>query len=492
VSHRLRVLEELDAELVRIVEGSRPPSPRARATRSRSLAIAVTAALALAGVALAAGQLIGTGTPVEPILGRAVFPNTATSGEGLPIPASVKLLPLATADPGGGLAWGMRVFDTTRGVGCVQVGRLLDGQLGVLGQDGAFADDGRFHALPLRQSEGYERCAPLDAHADAYLAASIVGIAASAYQLGCVPLWNKPGRGEPAQCPAHDERELDFGLLGPRALSVTYEAGGHRHTIPTAGPQGAYLIVTTLGPAQLAPRKHPRPLPPATVRFNPLHGSPKASVDIQQAMLDGMLPQTAFMWRYLQGSPRQPIRKIVYRGGYTCTLAATPTVSGGDTGSDGKPCRPIGYVPAVAPLPPSAAVAAPVRVAIRHRRIVEPHHVVWRKQEIAVTFKARVAVEDVNASYDDALQLPATAPCDGGVLFGGIYRDVRAGETVTIEQSPLGDYGANLLRCPGTYRGAVYYDVPTLFPVNRESAAVVGTFSFRASPARMTRARAAR
>jgi hypothetical protein len=31
----------------------------------------------------------------------------------------------------------MRVFSTTRGVGCIQVGRLLDGKLGALGQDGA-------------------------------------------------------------------------------------------------------------------------------------------------------------------------------------------------------------------------------------------------------------------------------------------------------------------------------------------------------------------
>jgi hypothetical protein len=107
---------------------------------------------------------------------------------------------------------------------------------------------------------------------------------------------------------------------------------------------------------------------------------------------------------------------------------------------------------------------------------------VWFKHEIAVTFKARVAVENVNAGYGDTLQLPASAPCDGGVLLGGIFRDVRAGETVTIEHSPLGDLAANLLRCPGTYRGTVYYHVPTRFPPNRESEAVVGTFSFRVPP----------
>jgi hypothetical protein len=162
VSDRLRVLEQLDAELVRVVEASSHAQralhrrsalrawPLAGATSRRLLATAAAIALLLAGAAFAAGQLIGTGAPVKPFVGEAVFPNTATSGEGLPIPASVKLLKLASADPRGGLAWGMRVFDTTRGVGCAQVGRLLDSHLGVLGQDGAFADDGRFHTLPLQ------------------------------------------------------------------------------------------------------------------------------------------------------------------------------------------------------------------------------------------------------------------------------------------------------------------------------------------------------
>lgn len=35
---------------------------------------------------------------------------------------------------------------------CVQIGRVLGRQLGVLGTDGAFGDDGRFHPLPLQPS----------------------------------------------------------------------------------------------------------------------------------------------------------------------------------------------------------------------------------------------------------------------------------------------------------------------------------------------------
>jgi hypothetical protein len=493
VSHRFDVLAELDAEMVRVVESSRRPRRRGyrrgehrpwpgrrartpwRGARARLLVGAAAIALVLAGAAFAASRLIEPGAPVRPVVGVAVFPNTARSGEGLPIAASVRLLSLASADPGGGPAWGMRVFDTTRGVGCVQVGRLLDGELGVLGQDGAFADDGRFHALPLRQSWGFERCAPLDARGRLFMAASRVGVAASAYELGCTPPWNKPARGEQAQCPAGDERELDFGLLGPRALSVTYVVDGHSHTIPTVGPQGAYLIVSALRPGQLAGRTHPRPRPPGAVVFNPARGWPKVSVNAEQAQMRAMLPQPSGVWQILRGTPRQPVRKIVYRGGLTCTL----TASGSDVDNAGKPCVPVGYVPVVEPLPSRAAVTSPVHVAIRRWRVVEPGRIVWFKHELTISFKARVAVDNVHASYGETVQLPASVPCGGGVLLGGIDRDVHAGETVTIERPMVGDYDSNLLSCPGAYRGTVYYELPTRFPPSGESAVVVGTFSLR-------------
>ena len=59
------------------------------------------------------------------------------------------MLPIAAPDPAGGPDWGMRVLSTTRGEGCLQLGRIVDGKLGALGQDDAFANDGRFHELPV-------------------------------------------------------------------------------------------------------------------------------------------------------------------------------------------------------------------------------------------------------------------------------------------------------------------------------------------------------
>ena len=74
-------------------------------------------------------------------------PATPNAGIGVPAPGGSRLLALRTADPQGGPPWGMRLVHTTRGEICVQIGRLADGQLGQLGIDGAFHDDGRFHPL---------------------------------------------------------------------------------------------------------------------------------------------------------------------------------------------------------------------------------------------------------------------------------------------------------------------------------------------------------
>lgn len=50
---------------------------------------------------------------------------------------------------------GQRVIRTTRGEVWVQVGRVQDRQLGELGIDGAFHDDGRFHPIPADAQAGY-------------------------------------------------------------------------------------------------------------------------------------------------------------------------------------------------------------------------------------------------------------------------------------------------------------------------------------------------
>jgi hypothetical protein len=201
-------------------------------TRLQVALIAVASVLATTTIALAATGVILSGSPVTP----AVAP-IATAGEGIPVEGGVRLLPLRAADPAGGLPWGMRIIHTTRGLVCVQIGRVLDGQLGQLGVDGAFHNDGRFHALPadalpdvLGNGQGWMtgNCA---SPGDTY-AGDSVGLelnAASSPPLGAGV--------------SGDRREISFGLLGVHAVSITYREGSEVLTKSVLPGLGAYLIV---------------------------------------------------------------------------------------------------------------------------------------------------------------------------------------------------------------------------------------------------------
>jgi len=131
----------------------------------------------------------------------------------------------------------MRIIHSTRGLVCVQIGRVNDGQLGQLGVDGAFHDDGRFHPLPtdalpdvLANAGGWMagNCA---SPGDIY-AGDSVGLQLSA---ATSP---RQGSGVPA-----DRREISFGLLGVHAVSIAYREGSQTHTQQVLQGLGAYLIV---------------------------------------------------------------------------------------------------------------------------------------------------------------------------------------------------------------------------------------------------------
>ncbi len=215
-----------------------PPTPH---TTQQSLCESITVhvrvalvalALATAAITLAATGVILTGSPV----GTARAP-IATAGEGIPVAGGERLLPLRAPDPAGGLPWGMRIIHTTRGLICVQLGRVYDNQLGQLGVDGAFHNDGRFHPLPidalphvLTNAAGW--MAGNCSSPGAIYAGDSVGLELSA---ATSP---RPGAGVPA-----DRREISFGLLGVHAVSITYREGSQTHTQPVLPGLGAYLIV---------------------------------------------------------------------------------------------------------------------------------------------------------------------------------------------------------------------------------------------------------
>jgi hypothetical protein len=208
------------------------PGLRGRLGRVPLTLIALALGGASTAVALAAGGVIFTGSPV-----RTLERPSATAGQGIPVRGGSRLLSLRVPDPAGGLPWGMRVVHTTRGLICVQVGRVENGRLGELGVDGAFGDDGLFHPLPedaLPDVLGGVS-AVLDSDCEmprATFAGDIVGLdinAATDPRAGVGPL--------------ADRREISFGMLGPHALSITYRSGSEKRTEPVLRGLGAYLIV---------------------------------------------------------------------------------------------------------------------------------------------------------------------------------------------------------------------------------------------------------
>ncbi len=222
--------------------------------RLRLISFAVPLALVLAGGAGAAvSGLIRIGTPATPFHFASAQPLSL--GPAPVQSGAVRLLSVAAPDPRGGPVWGLRIVKTTSGYGCIEVGRVLDGSFGGLGEDGSFNDDGEFHSVPPVDAENTAACARLDKRGRLFFnVASAVGTASGTFFVpgGCVssrafaPVLLRMLERHPAEsdlCPAASNRTLIYGLLGPDAVSVSYTLDGRSHVEPTVGPQGAYLIV---------------------------------------------------------------------------------------------------------------------------------------------------------------------------------------------------------------------------------------------------------
>lgn len=194
------------------------------------------------------------------------------------------LTPVRTPDPDGGPPWGIRITSTSRGAACLQVGRVVDDQLVVLGRDGAFDDDGRAHVVPegrnicvpttadgtpiLRSrgttttSSGLERCgnrlsrAEYEREQRAAIALrdqtiatarprALAGKRLPPYRPATDDKWRSI---EAAMCPEGSRRALRWGFLGPRATAASYRTADGRTTDQpiAAHGVGAYLFVRRL------------------------------------------------------------------------------------------------------------------------------------------------------------------------------------------------------------------------------------------------------
>jgi hypothetical protein len=406
-----------------LVAAARRTAPRpARLTRRTPVLIAaVLLLLALAAVALAATGVIGSGPPLRPDT-----PSSPRSGVGIPKPGAAQLLALRVADPGGGPPWGLRYVRTTRGAGCLQIGRVAAGRLGVLGRDGAFADDGRFHPLSADYLGGpagsLYPCAQVDADGRTITSVYAFGFPASGLlvashaQKGCAP-WGvsrQSGVIVPA-CPARDLRAFTAGLAGPEAVSVTYATPDGERTVPTSGPLGAYLIVQAL----------------------PVSDQERASLPPNGTYERGIIHEAPGTYSPNGGGP---IVRIDYRDGHSCKADPLRELSAS--------CPAVGLRAIAVREPTAREVRARVSARLGRGRY---------GQTVIVTFRAPVAVTNARAAYSVSVsqldphaekprrifrhgKLVATrSACNPHHLsgcggFGGpILRDVRAGERVRLE-----------------------------------------------------------
>lgn len=127
----------------------------------------------------------------------------------VPVVASVRMGPTA-ADPAGGIDWALRMYTSTSGGSCVEVGRVTGGRFGQIDEAGAY------RALPL---EAVAACGNL--------AAEPVILAVNAY----------PARGD------RDARTVLFGRASPSVADVLVQRGGDSvQARPEIGATGGFLL----------------------------------------------------------------------------------------------------------------------------------------------------------------------------------------------------------------------------------------------------------
>ena len=387
---------------------------RRRPHHRRALALIVVLVFGGTTAALAATGVFQTGTPVGPQPGHA---PVSSVGFGTARPGTMRTLALRVADPAGGPPWGLGVFITTRGVACPVTGRVVDGRLGVLGIDYAFSDDQRFHPLLGPAAIGLD-CAPPDARGHLFLTGqgwivNASGDVAPEAAIDQRPHCDLPGEhGQSVRCPQASLRALYYGFLGPQARSISYTYHGTRHTEPTSGPNGGYLVVL--------------PAPPrSTVGRNANVG----------------------------GFPAGPPLYATYTNGHTCAIQDVLELSHPNA------CTLIGYVQAKVKLPSPTQVKTTVHV----RYAPTLHQGPLRFPAIQVSFTASVAATNVSSGYTVQLQRPNSAACRNALATAGRYSPLTStthstiakGQTVrlTVPLRPL---------CAGRYTGHLtFYDNPS-------------------------------
>jgi hypothetical protein len=230
----MRAFEHLERELCLGVERTHSHAPRRRRPWRAALAAAV-AVLGIAAAALAATGTIRIGH-VHTDEPASVRPRPHT-GPGIRA-GLAKTLPLRVADPAGGPPWTLRVFDSSRGGHCVQVGQVVRGHFGV------FVPPGTLEPLNAWPGVASSLCS---------------GVARNGFPVvrGLQRILIIGGASDPRRCPGQPNGDcpitsvtlLRYGLLGPGARRVRLvAANGGTLASARTGPRlgGAYLFAVAL------------------------------------------------------------------------------------------------------------------------------------------------------------------------------------------------------------------------------------------------------
>lgn len=238
--------------------------------RGTPLLVALASLLVAGGAVAAVTGLLDHGDAVpKSRVASGLKPVAGTKGFSL---ASVRV-----PDPDGGPSWGIGTYDAigtppgarvpddiarrfAEPVTCVVVGRIQDGQLGVVGRDGVFGNDGRFHPL-TPASLSSSACGGRGKNGTFFGVSFGPPIPASGYTGpsgtpigGCRERVNLNGptvspqtrrklRDVP-QCSTTGLRRVIAGFAGPRATSATLVASGYRKILKLEPREsGAYLFV---------------------------------------------------------------------------------------------------------------------------------------------------------------------------------------------------------------------------------------------------------
>ena len=357
--------------------------PRSQLVRARGLRLPVIVfgcLLATATIALAASGVILTGAPVRPE--GQLNPSV---GEGVPSPGAALLLPLRAADPEGGLPWAMRVVHTTRGELCLQIGRVQNGQLGELGVDGVFHDDGRFHPLPTDVLPETTRIGASGENEDATqtVSCALADEVVAGEHIG-VDRSGGAANGQPKAKPTSELRDVYYGILGAHAVSVSYRAGRYEATVAVLAPLGAYLIV------------------------RPTNAREQAGYGDEALGSSGELP------------PSPPLTAITYQlGGEICQRG--PSLAPGATQRLAHPCPQPHWLHNR--YTPPRNMHRPLHTQLFvHDGLVTA---------VKLSFTAPFAITAAGADYRVLVPSRCTASGEGGVVQS-LGRDVAHGETVTV------------------------------------------------------------